>query len=408
MGFFLFQRFNKPLNLSAAILIIATALSACNNSSDNPTYVVGGTVSGLQGDGLVIQNSNGDELAFNSDGAFVFSTALEDGDEYAITVASQPTAPNQTCVIMNGSGVVAGANITNIDIVCAEELTLSVQRQCDYDLASLGEFAGPNLVIEASLPISQVQLVSRVVCPNIPEGDPISYCGDDIVLGDVDFGSTNINQVLSTDFSQDILSAIQTNGSFHIRAENTNQAFSYSDSFGIQDLTCSICDLQPAKSEYLLPDEPACSTLSAEPFRDQLAILYTTVGNYSDQLVFIGCDISRTSSIPTDLSSYDGIVMHNISGRNLNINLIFDSAKPFVALTNMDNGGGSNITMSHSVPAPRSNIILSHIMQDSGGSNVDFNSGVTGDKGYFESCSSGGSNWNIDGVRSKTVLITIP
>jgi hypothetical protein len=100
--------------------------------------------------------------------------------------------------------------------------------------------------------------------------------------------------------------------------------------------------------------------------------------------------------------------MHNISGKNLNVNLIFDSAKPFVALTNMDNGGGSNITMSHSVPAPRSNIIMSHIMRDSGGSNVDFNSSVTGDKGYFESCSSGGSNWNIDGVRSQRVLITVP
>ena len=124
--------------------------------------------------------------------------------------------------------------------------------------------------------------------------------------------------------------------------------------------------------------------------------------------MFLGCDMRRASSIPTDLSSYDGIVMYNISGINLNWNLIFDSAKPFVAMTNMDNGGGSNITISHSVPAPRSNIILSHIMRDSGGSNVRFISGVTGDKGYFESCNSGGSNWNIDGITSKNVLITIP
>ena len=407
-AFLLFQRI-KPLIFSATILVIATVLSACGESENGGSYFVGGSVSGLKGGGLVIQNNNGDDLVIDGDGAFVFSTALDDGSEFAVTVASQPSDPVQTCVVTNGSGVVAGADVTNVDVVCAEELTLSVLRQCDYDLVSLGKLAGPNLTIEASLPINRVQLVSRVVCPNIPEGDPISYCGDDIILEEVDFGSTSVSHVLDTNFSQETLSAIQTNGNFFIRAENTNGSFSYSENgFGIQDLSCSICDLQPAKSAYLLPGEAACSTLSAEPFRDQIKVLYETVGNYSDQLVFLGCDMRRTSSIPSDLSSYDGIVMHNISGQNLNINLNFDSAKPFVALTNMDNGGGSNITMTHSVPAPRSTIILSHIMRDSGGSNVDFSSGVTGDKGYFESCSSGGSNWNIDGIRSKSVLITLP
>src|SRR5581483_2718953 len=37
----------------------------------------------------------------------------------AVTVAVQPASPAQTCVVMEGSGVVSTANVTDIAVVCA-------------------------------------------------------------------------------------------------------------------------------------------------------------------------------------------------------------------------------------------------------------------------------------------------
>ena len=43
------------------------------------TYTVGGSVSGLVGIGLVLQNNGGDDLVVSGDGAFTFATPLADG-----------------------------------------------------------------------------------------------------------------------------------------------------------------------------------------------------------------------------------------------------------------------------------------------------------------------------------------
>jgi len=83
------------------------------------TYTVGGTVSGLAGSGLVLRNNGGNDLAINANGAFTFTTALADGSAYAVTVATQPGSPSQTCTVSNGSGSLASANVTNVAITCA-------------------------------------------------------------------------------------------------------------------------------------------------------------------------------------------------------------------------------------------------------------------------------------------------
>lgn len=175
-------------------------------------------------------------------------------------------------------------------------------------------------------------------------------------------------------------------------------------------ITADFCVIQPAKSAYILPQENACSIAGAEPFRTHFDQLYSTIGTYNAGLVFLGCDMGRlVGSIPSDLSAYDGIVMFNISGQNIDANLNFDSTKPFVAMTNMDNGGGSNITMSPATAAPRSRVVLSHFLKDSGGSNVSFSNAITRDKAYFKSCNSGGSNFQLNGSSAvQGELITVP
>ncbi|HSH28223.1 MAG TPA: hypothetical protein VK972_10735 [Wenzhouxiangella sp.] len=56
-----------------------------------------------RGRGLVLQNNGGDDPAIAADGSFTFATPLADGSSCAVTVATQPTSPSQTCTVANGS-----------------------------------------------------------------------------------------------------------------------------------------------------------------------------------------------------------------------------------------------------------------------------------------------------------------
>lgn len=84
------------------------------------TYTIGGgAITNLLGTGLVLQNNGGDNLTIaNTDSSYTFATAVDDGSTYAVAPLTQPSSPNQTCVIANASGTVSAANVTNADISC--------------------------------------------------------------------------------------------------------------------------------------------------------------------------------------------------------------------------------------------------------------------------------------------------
>ncbi len=82
------------------------------------TYTIGGTVYGLSGSGLVLQNNGGDDLAISANGGFTFATPITDSGSYNVTVLTQPASPNQTCTITNGSGTLAGASVINVAVNC--------------------------------------------------------------------------------------------------------------------------------------------------------------------------------------------------------------------------------------------------------------------------------------------------
>lgn len=82
-------------------------------------FTIGGTVSGLAGAGLVLQNNGGDALTVNGNGTFTFATPLASGAMYNVAVRTHPTNPNQSCTVTNGSGRVAGGNVTNVAVACA-------------------------------------------------------------------------------------------------------------------------------------------------------------------------------------------------------------------------------------------------------------------------------------------------
>src|SRR5216684_5994755 len=83
-------------------------------------YSVGGTVTGLRGQGLVLEDNSGDDLSVSSNGAFTFSKRIKNGSAYSVTVKTQPSNPAQTCTVQNGSGTIDKANVTNIIVSCAQ------------------------------------------------------------------------------------------------------------------------------------------------------------------------------------------------------------------------------------------------------------------------------------------------
>lgn len=86
------------------------------------TYSVGGTVSGLAGT-VGLQNNGADTLAVTANGSFTFSTPIEDGGAYSVTVSAQPAG--QTCSVTNGAGTVSGADVATVGVTCAYSPTTS-------------------------------------------------------------------------------------------------------------------------------------------------------------------------------------------------------------------------------------------------------------------------------------------
>ena len=132
----------RTLRATTALVVVSSLtsmLAACGGGgggggsepdappSQSGTRTVGGTVTGLSGSGLVLQNNGGDNLAIGASGAFTFATAVAVGNAYAVTALSQPTSPAQTCAVSNGSGSIGGSNISNVAVTCTTNtLTVSV------------------------------------------------------------------------------------------------------------------------------------------------------------------------------------------------------------------------------------------------------------------------------------------
>ncbi len=97
----------------------ATTSTVTLNVSCVLSYTIGGTVTGLVGTGLVLQDNCGDNLAITANGAFTFATQVATGAPYSVTVFAQPGSPSQTCVVTTGTGSgTATANVTSVAITC--------------------------------------------------------------------------------------------------------------------------------------------------------------------------------------------------------------------------------------------------------------------------------------------------
>jgi hypothetical protein len=128
-------------------------------------FTIGGTVTGLTGAGLVLQNNGGNDLPIAANGPFTFTTPVASGATYAVTVRTQPT--QQTCTVANGAGTVAASNVTNVQVTCttANWPTTLFPIPIPNTTNGFGDLALDNngdLLVAGSSPTRSLVRVSRV------------------------------------------------------------------------------------------------------------------------------------------------------------------------------------------------------------------------------------------------------
>ncbi|MGM0564292.1 MAG: hypothetical protein ACQES2_08175 [Pseudomonadota bacterium] len=116
------------LGLIACLTVTLLSLTACDDSPsdvqesiEQPSYTIGGTITGLESDGLELTVNESETLEV-SGARFEFSTALEDGNSYQVSIVSNPD--KQRCTLENASGTVSGTNVSNIEVICIELYTI--------------------------------------------------------------------------------------------------------------------------------------------------------------------------------------------------------------------------------------------------------------------------------------------
>jgi RNase P/RNase MRP subunit p29 len=97
---------------------VNTAIHNINIACSATTLTVGGTITGLTGSGLVLQNNGGDNLSIAANAtAFEFATPVAYGGGYAVTVFAQPAG--QFCSIVNASNT-ATVQVSDVALTCAQ------------------------------------------------------------------------------------------------------------------------------------------------------------------------------------------------------------------------------------------------------------------------------------------------
>jgi len=135
--------FAFPFTLLGSSLLFAILAAACSGGDDEATvskdagkdgstvvadddsdsgltgsYTIGGSITGLTADGLILKNNGGDDISVASGStSFSFTTQVANGGEYSVTVSTQPTG--LSCSVANASGTVSSADVTDVAITCS-------------------------------------------------------------------------------------------------------------------------------------------------------------------------------------------------------------------------------------------------------------------------------------------------
>jgi hypothetical protein len=144
----------------------STSSGLGSGDSSSGSYSIGGTVTGLGGSGLTLQLNGGAGLAVAADGTFTFPAALPSGIAYTVTVGTQPSVSRGICGVVNGSGTVGTASVTDVAVNCSTVIGFLYQlgnNQINFYGISTG--TGIPIVFGSTLETGSVPAEALVVGP---------------------------------------------------------------------------------------------------------------------------------------------------------------------------------------------------------------------------------------------------
>jgi hypothetical protein len=102
------------------------------------TFTIRGTVTNASNAGLVLQLNGGNDVSVAANATmFSFTTKLADQSAYVVTIKTLPN--QQACRVQAGSGIVPGADVTNVAIDCSHR-TSCKQLHADIPLLPSGAY----------------------------------------------------------------------------------------------------------------------------------------------------------------------------------------------------------------------------------------------------------------------------
>lgn len=112
-----YLRSSLRIGCSAAVLTLV-ACGGGGSGSETPTYMIGGSVSGLAvNESLTLANNGGNLQKVTSDGNFTFAALVSPGASYRVTVATQPAG--QSCSVSGASGTNVMADVSTVTLTCS-------------------------------------------------------------------------------------------------------------------------------------------------------------------------------------------------------------------------------------------------------------------------------------------------
>jgi len=182
-----------------------TALQSTDVCTSIPLYTVGGTVTGLNGTGMVLQNGS-ELLSVSANGAFQFQQTLRSGQTYAVSVQTNPSSPAQMCTVSGSSGTIVSDNVTTVTVNCSDAFTvggavaglagsgLQVLLNGSYltSITANGSYSFPALLLNGDA--YSVSIVSQPLLPS----QTCTLTGGSGVIAGADITSASISCVTNT------------------------------------------------------------------------------------------------------------------------------------------------------------------------------------------------------------------
>ncbi|WEF31632.1 hypothetical protein [Pseudoduganella chitinolytica] len=102
----------KTIGLKANYYTARQVVVTCKTFS----YTLGGTVSGLTADGLILNNGPVQKAIPAGSTGFTFDTPVDDGANYGVTVLQNPAG--LVCSVANNAGTMPSGPVNNIVVTC--------------------------------------------------------------------------------------------------------------------------------------------------------------------------------------------------------------------------------------------------------------------------------------------------